>query len=80
MFSTIGTTKKPLGIALAFYSGLWAYDGWNCLNTVTEELKNSKKYSISICRTFRCSWTIHRTFYELQNPNPNNVIQSRVFQ
>ncbi|CAF4972166.1 unnamed protein product, partial [Rotaria sp. Silwood1] len=27
-----GTTKKPLGIALAFYSGLWAYDGWNCLN------------------------------------------------
>ncbi|CAF1292413.1 unnamed protein product [Rotaria sordida] len=38
----ICTTKKPLGIALAFYSGLWAYDGWNCLNAVTEELKNPK--------------------------------------
>jgi amino acid transporter len=39
----IGTTKKPLGVALAFYSGLWAYDGWNSLNSVTEELKNPKR-------------------------------------
>ncbi|CAF1101483.1 unnamed protein product [Rotaria sp. Silwood1] len=38
-----GTTKNPLGVALAFYSGLWAYDGWNCLNSVTEELKNPKR-------------------------------------
>merc|ERR550534_958075 len=27
-------------IATAFYSGLWAYDGWNNLNYITEELKN----------------------------------------
>ncbi|NXQ29757.1 BAT1 protein, partial [Alaudala cheleensis] len=27
-------------IALAFYNGLWAYDGWNQLNYITEELKN----------------------------------------
>ncbi|CAG5853494.1 b(0,+)-type amino acid transporter 1 [Menidia menidia] len=27
-------------IGLAFYNGLWAYDGWNQLNFVTEELKN----------------------------------------
>jgi L-type amino acid transporter 9 len=40
----IGTAKKPLGVALAFYSGLWAYDGWNSLNSVTEELKNPKRY------------------------------------
>jgi amino acid transporter len=39
-----GTTKEPLGIALAFYSGLWAYEGWSSLNSVTEELKNPKKY------------------------------------
>ncbi|CAF3601899.1 unnamed protein product [Rotaria sordida] len=38
-----GTTKNPLGVALAFYSGLWAYDGWNSLNLVTEELKNPKR-------------------------------------
>ncbi len=42
--SGIGTTKNPLGVALAFYSGLWAYDGWNSLNSVTEELKNPKRY------------------------------------
>uniref|UniRef100_A0AC35FNK9 Amino acid transporter n=1 Tax=Panagrolaimus sp. PS1159 TaxID=55785 RepID=A0AC35FNK9_9BILA len=27
-------------IALAFYSGLWAYNGWNYLNFITEELIN----------------------------------------
>ncbi|XP_062460895.1 B(0,+)-type amino acid transporter 1 isoform X2 [Pezoporus occidentalis] len=27
-------------IGLAFYNGLWAYDGWNQLNYITEELKN----------------------------------------
>uniref|UniRef100_A0A8C6SG32 Solute carrier family 7 member 9 n=1 Tax=Neogobius melanostomus TaxID=47308 RepID=A0A8C6SG32_9GOBI len=27
-------------ISLAFYSGLWAYDGWGSLNFITEELKD----------------------------------------
>ncbi|KAJ7311922.1 hypothetical protein JRQ81_006242 [Phrynocephalus forsythii] len=27
-------------ISLAFYQGLWAYDGWNQLNYITEELKD----------------------------------------
>ncbi|CAL1547645.1 unnamed protein product [Lymnaea stagnalis] len=34
------TAKDPSSIALAFYDGLWAYDGWNNLNYATEELKN----------------------------------------
>uniref|UniRef100_A0A2C9K4Z7 b(0,+)-type amino acid transporter 1 n=1 Tax=Biomphalaria glabrata TaxID=6526 RepID=A0A2C9K4Z7_BIOGL len=34
------TSKNPSSIALAFYDGLWAYDGWNNLNYATEELKN----------------------------------------
>jgi L-type amino acid transporter 9 len=42
--SRIGTTSDGFGVALAFYSGLWAYDGWNSLNSVTEELKNPKRY------------------------------------
>lgn len=35
-----GTTPNLASIGLAFYSGLWAYDGWNSLNFVTEEMKN----------------------------------------
>uniref|UniRef100_T1J7A2 b(0,+)-type amino acid transporter 1 n=1 Tax=Strigamia maritima TaxID=126957 RepID=T1J7A2_STRMM len=35
-----GTTNSYGNIATAFYSGLWAYDGWNNLNYVTEEIKN----------------------------------------
>ena len=34
-------TKWEFGrLATAFYSGLWAYDGWNNLNYVTEEIIN----------------------------------------
>merc|ERR1712038_1050032 len=35
-----GTTRSVGHIATAFYSGLWAYDGWNNLNYVTEEIIN----------------------------------------
>ncbi|XP_057290967.1 b(0,+)-type amino acid transporter 1-like isoform X2 [Hydractinia symbiolongicarpus] len=35
-----GTSKSISDIGYAFYGGLWAYDGWNNLNYVTEELKN----------------------------------------
>jgi len=37
-------TSTDVGkIILAFYSGLYAYGGWNYLNFVTEELKNPEK-------------------------------------
>ncbi|KAM9493393.1 b(0,+)-type amino acid transporter 1 [Clarias gariepinus] len=35
-----GGTTSFGSIGLAFYNGLWAYDGWNQLNFITEELKN----------------------------------------
>ncbi|EEB12893.1 amino acid transporter, putative [Pediculus humanus corporis] len=35
-----GSTFSFGNIATAFYTGLWAYDGWNNLNYVTEEIKN----------------------------------------
>ncbi|XP_011629860.1 b(0,+)-type amino acid transporter 1-like [Pogonomyrmex barbatus] len=34
-----GTTTSAGNIALAFYSGLWAYDGWTSAAIVTEEIK-----------------------------------------
>lgn len=37
------TTTSIGDVATAFYSGLWAYDGWNNLNYVTEEIKNPSK-------------------------------------
>lgn len=35
-----GTTTNPGYIALAFYSGLWAYDGWSSVTVITEEIQN----------------------------------------
>ena len=40
-FEDTGTDTSLL--VLSFYNGLWAYDGWNNLNFVTEELKNPRK-------------------------------------
>lgn len=34
-----GTNVGVNAVGLAFYQGLWSYDGWNTLNYVTEELK-----------------------------------------
>ena len=38
-FSWEGTKTDPTLIALSFYSGLFAYSGWNYLNFIIEELK-----------------------------------------
>jgi len=35
-----GPTPSVSDIATAFYAGLWAYDGWNHLNYINEELVN----------------------------------------
>lgn len=35
-----GSSTQVFAYGIAFYQGLWAYDGWNQLNYVVEELKN----------------------------------------
>lgn len=35
-----GTNVGITSIGIAFYQGLWSYDGWNTLNYLTEELKH----------------------------------------
>ncbi|XP_040916233.1 b(0,+)-type amino acid transporter 1-like [Toxotes jaculatrix] len=35
-----GTNVGINSIGIAFYQGLWSYDGWNTLNYLTEELKH----------------------------------------
>ena len=42
-FTWDGTETDPTVIALSFYSGLFAYTGWNYLNFIIEEMKVSKK-------------------------------------
>jgi solute carrier family 7 (L-type amino acid transporter), member 9/15 len=39
-----GTSFKVGHIALAFYNGLWSYDGWSSVTTITEEIKAPEKY------------------------------------
>ncbi|RDD44098.1 b(0,+)-type amino acid transporter 1 [Trichoplax sp. H2] len=38
-----GTETNAAVVALAFYQGLWAYDGWNNLNFAIEELKQPQR-------------------------------------
>lgn len=38
-----GSDFRPGKIALSFYGGLWAYNGWNYLNFITEELQDPVK-------------------------------------
>ena len=46
----VGTSSNVLTIASGFYGGLWAFDGWNNLNYVTEEIINPKRFCLlNIC-------------------------------
>ncbi|XP_071500745.1 b(0,+)-type amino acid transporter 1-like [Diadema antillarum] len=38
-----GSAPDVSSYALAFYQGLWAYEGWTYLNSLTEELKNPRR-------------------------------------
>ncbi|XP_053685136.1 b(0,+)-type amino acid transporter 1-like [Sabethes cyaneus] len=51
-------------IALAFYNGLWAYDGWSSVTTITEEIK---KPEINIPRSIIIAVPIITGLYVFMN-------------
>lgn len=42
-FTFDNTKTEVTSLALSFYSGLFAYNGWNYLNFIIEELKDAEK-------------------------------------
>ncbi|VDP98661.1 unnamed protein product, partial [Trichobilharzia regenti] len=48
-----GSNWYPGSIAKAFYSGLFAYSGWNYLNCMIEEMENPKR-DLPISIVFSC--------------------------
>ncbi|XP_054652347.1 b(0,+)-type amino acid transporter 1 isoform X2 [Dunckerocampus dactyliophorus] len=58
-------------IGIAFYQGLWSFDGWNNLNYVTEELKRPEEQSVwflGLDHVYSCSsvsfWVIERDVFQ----------------
>lgn len=59
-----GSSSDPGNVGHAFYSAMWAYNGWNGLNFVTEEVKNPNK---NFPRTLMVSILLVTLCYVLMN-------------
>lgn len=59
-----GTVSNPGFIALAFYNGLWAYDGWSSVTTITEEIKRPE---VNIPRSIAIGVPIVTALYVFMN-------------
>ncbi len=63
-FTWEGTEQDNTKIALSFYSGLFAYNGWNYLNFVIEELQDPVK---NLPRAIAISCVLVTVVYVLTN-------------
>ncbi|CAH2234737.1 jg20964 [Pararge aegeria aegeria] len=63
-FTFEGTTNDVTSIALSFYSGLFAYNGWNYLNFIIEELKDPVR---NLPRAIAISCTLVTVVYTFTN-------------
>ncbi|XP_063171006.1 b(0,+)-type amino acid transporter 1-like [Candoia aspera] len=58
------TRAEAGAIGIAFYQGLWSFDGWNVLNSVTEEIK---KPEVNLPRALMIAIPLVTCFYLLVN-------------
>lgn len=78
-FTFENTNTQVTSLALSFYSGLFAYNGWNYLNFIIEELKDPVK---NLPRAIAISCTLVTVVYLLANVafyttlSPNDVLGS----
>ncbi|XP_069700887.1 b(0,+)-type amino acid transporter 1-like [Periplaneta americana] len=59
-----GSTTSPKNLALAFYSGLWAFDGWSMVTSVTEEVQ---KPEVNIPRSIIIAVPLVTALYFMMN-------------
>ncbi|XP_047467657.1 b(0,+)-type amino acid transporter 1 isoform X3 [Mugil cephalus] len=71
-FENTNVGINPIGIA--FYQGLWSYDGWNNLNYVTEELKRPE---VNLPRAVVIAITLVTGLYLLVNVSYLTVMTPR---
>jgi len=67
-FTFENTNTNPLDLSLAFYSGLFAYNGWNYLNFIVEELKDPvrdlpRAIAVSLIMVMFCYLMANVAFY-----------------
>jgi len=73
-FTFENTQTDPLELSLAFYSGLFAYNGWNYLNFIVEELENPvrdlpRAIAISLVTVTLCYVLANVSFYTTLSPH-----------
>ncbi|KAL3968436.1 chemokine-like receptor 1 [Sarotherodon galilaeus] len=59
-----GTNVGVSSMGIAFYQGLWSYDGWNTLNYLTEEVKHPE---VNLPRAVLIAISLVTTLYLLVN-------------
>lgn len=72
-----GTNLKFGPMALAFYNGLWSYDGWSSVTTITEEIKKPEK---SVYILVHNSIRVHHNFEYRKSAKFNRILSSLDFR